>query len=126
QIAGGLGRHKWRDRRLLGSDGTHVPLIVDRDDVLEAAWANVWILEGDTVITPPADGRILPGVTRALLLELEPAAIEEPISLGRAQDADAIILTSSVRLAVPATLGEQPHSPNVLAMISRWISLVPP
>ncbi len=49
------------------------PLLVDADGtVLEAAWGNVWVLEGDALLTPPADGRILPGVTRSLLLELAP------------------------------------------------------
>ena len=51
--------------------------------MLEAAWGNVWLLEGDRLITPPADGRILPGVTRALLLELAPS-----LGLQRARGAD--------------------------------------
>ena len=51
--------------------------------MLEAAYANVWIVEGEALITPPADGRILPGTTRAALLAADPAAREEPIDLGR-------------------------------------------
>ncbi len=67
-----------------------MPLLVDADgSVLEAAWGNFWLLEGDALVTPPADGRILPGVTRALLLELAPAlglhAREQPITLQRAE-----------------------------------------
>ena len=51
-------------------DGSLAPtataLIVDGDEqVLEAAWANLWLIEGERLITPPADGRLLPGVTRA-------------------------------------------------------------
>jgi para-aminobenzoate synthetase/4-amino-4-deoxychorismate lyase len=74
-IPGGLGRHKWCDRRILDTfdPGNGVSLIVDqREEVLEAAWANVWIVEGMRLITPPADGRILPGVTRVMLLGLAP------------------------------------------------------
>jgi phosphoglycolate phosphatase len=112
-LPGGLGPHKWNDRRLLdelSSRGT-VPLLVDTDgDVLEAAWANVWILEGDRIVTPPADGRILPGVTRTLLLDHAPllglGVATETISLRRARDADAIFLTSSLRLAAAATLAD--------------------
>ena len=68
-LPGGLGAHKWRDRRLLEALAAlrpgAVPLLVDTDGlVLEAAYANVWIVEGDALITPPADGRMLPG-TRA-------------------------------------------------------------
>ena len=50
-LPGGLGEHKWRDRRLLdelAAAAGAVPLIVDLDgDVLEAAYANVFIVEGD-------------------------------------------------------------------------------
>ena len=108
-LAGGLGRHKWQDRRLLEAlaaevPGT-VPLLVDTDGlVLEAAYANVWIVEGSAVITPPADGRILPGVTRAGVLRTEAAATEEPISLARLERAEAIFLTSSIRRRHPARL----------------------
>ena len=81
-----------------------MPLLVDADgSVLEAAWANFWILDGRTLITPPADGRLLPGVTRARLLELAPSlgleACERPISLAQARAAPAALLTSSLALA---------------------------
>ena len=70
----GHGPHKLRDRTALGErPGAPVPLIVDDDGtVLEAAWANVWLLRERTLVTPPLDGRILPGTTRARLLELAP------------------------------------------------------
>ena len=113
-VPGGLGAHKWRDRSLIeGNRAT--PLIVDTDDtVLEAAWANVWILDGDTLITPPLDGRLLPGVTRARLLTLAPRlglnVREEPITLARARAAGTLLLTSALRLAVPA--GLSPDGPR--------------
>ena len=109
-VPGGLGPHKWRDRRLLDArPADPAPLLLDADhSVLEAAWGNVWLLEGDRLVTPPADGRILPGVTRALLLERAAAlglrAAEEPVSLHRARAADLTFATSAIRLAVPATL----------------------
>ena len=106
-LPGGLGDHKWRDRRLLDAltalhPGT-VPLLVDTDGlVLEAAYSNVWIVEGDALITPPADGRILPGTTRAALLAAEPAAREEPIDLERLASADSVFLSSSINDRLPA------------------------
>ena len=110
-VAGGIGEHKWADRRRLESlaEPGAVALIVDQgDELLEAAWANFWLIEGTALITPPADGRLLPGVTRQLLLELAPSlglqAHTEPISLARARAADAIFLTSSLRHAVAAEL----------------------
>ena len=99
-----------------------MPLLVEDDgDLLEAAWANVWILEGERIVTPPADGRILPGVTRELLLvhapEIGLIAIAEPISLDRARQADAIFLTSSLRLAASAALEGSAANPGSGATI---------
>jgi para-aminobenzoate synthetase/4-amino-4-deoxychorismate lyase len=100
-LPGGLGAHKWLDRRLLdalssAAPGT-VPLLIDADGaVLEAGFANVWILEGQELLTPPADGRLLPGVTRAALLAGEVRAREECFDLERMQRCDAITLSSSI------------------------------
>jgi para-aminobenzoate synthetase/4-amino-4-deoxychorismate lyase len=74
-----------------------VPLLVDTDGlVLEAAYANVWIREGEALITPPADGRILPGITRAALLAQAPCAREEPLEVARLLRAEEVFLTSSI------------------------------
>lgn len=114
-LPGGLGDRKWLDRRLVDSLAARaegVPLLVDGDgSVLEAAWGNVWAIEGDRLVTPPADGRILPGVTRARLLELEPDATDERLTLDRLRQADGVFLTSALRGAVPAHVqgGAEPH-----------------
>jgi para-aminobenzoate synthetase/4-amino-4-deoxychorismate lyase len=108
----GLGAHKWRDRRLLDrlerSLGA-LPLIVDLDDqVLEAATANVLIVEGATVVTPPLDGRLLPGTVRGRALAAAPAAglrpAEEPITLDRLRAADEVLLSSAISGLRPAAL----------------------
>jgi para-aminobenzoate synthetase/4-amino-4-deoxychorismate lyase len=110
-LPGGLGAHKWRDRRLLEDLERRlgaVPLLVDLDgDVLEAAHANVWVREGSTLITPPLDGRLLPGTVRARLLADPPTghtAREEPVTLERAAAADELLLSSSLRGLHPAAL----------------------
>jgi len=108
-LPGGLGAHKWRDRDLLDALSADVvgaiPLLLDGDGtVLEAAYANVWLREGENLLTPVADGRILPGVTRAALLASELGAREEPIDLDRLRGADAILLTSSIAGCRPARL----------------------
>lgn len=110
-LPGGLGRHKWADRRLVDAlvrDGM-TPLLVDADGtVLEAAWGNVFVLEGDVLVTPLADGRILPGVTRAAALALSGArwrsTAEEPLSLARLAAADAILISSALAWMLPARL----------------------
>ena len=116
-LPGGLGAHKWRDRGLvdaLGAVASGVPLLVDTDgSVLEAAYANVWIVEDVELITPPADGRILPGTERAMLLAADPFAREEPFDLRRLARADAVFLTSSISGRHPARLqaGVPRHDP---------------
>jgi para-aminobenzoate synthetase/4-amino-4-deoxychorismate lyase len=73
-------------------------LLVDGDGlVLETDRANLWIVEGGRRLTPPADGRILPGITRARLLA-EADSAEEPISIVRLGHADAVLLSSSIAL----------------------------
>jgi para-aminobenzoate synthetase / 4-amino-4-deoxychorismate lyase len=113
-LPGGLGAHKWQDRRLLDELAERlqaVPLLLDLDgDVLEAAHANVCIVEGTHLITPPLDGRQLPGTVRARVLALHPAR-EERLTLERVAAADELLLASSVRGIHPARLsdGPEPH-----------------
>jgi para-aminobenzoate synthetase / 4-amino-4-deoxychorismate lyase len=106
-IAGGLGAHKWADRSPF--DGVEGPgrsaLLCDMDGgVLEAGSANVWLIEGDRLVTPRSDGRILAGVTRARVLALAGAEEADHISLARLAAADGIVITSAIRLTVSASL----------------------
>lgn len=104
-VPGGLGAHKWLDRRILEGHAA-APLLVDLDGaVLEAAWATVWAVEDGGLSTPPADGRLLPGVTRAAVLATPGLDAQEArLDLDRLRRADAIVLTSAVSLATEATL----------------------
>lgn len=105
---GGLGRHKWADRRPLAEvAGAPVPLLLDRDrEVLEAGRANLFAVVDQVLVTPVADGRILPGTARAATIEI---ARTEGIEvrqrrLGREEllAADEVFLTGSVRGVEPA------------------------
>ncbi|MGH1564654.1 chorismate-binding protein [Mumia sp. DW29H23] len=76
-VPGGLGDAKWNDRRILENlpgapwDDTHDPLLVDDDgSVLETGRGTVFAVFDDGVHTPALDGRILPGVTREVVLSL--------------------------------------------------------
>jgi para-aminobenzoate synthetase/4-amino-4-deoxychorismate lyase len=125
-MPGGLGSHKWADRRLLDSLAgiDRVPLLVDGDgDLLEASFANVWLLEQGKLVTPPADGRLLPGITRAMLIALGPLngldVRVEPVSLERARSAAQIFLTSSVRHAVGVTLHPAVEAEGAASTLAR-------
>jgi para-aminobenzoate synthetase / 4-amino-4-deoxychorismate lyase len=91
-LPGGLGRHKWADRRLADALGPAAILLDADGAVLEATWANVFVVEGDRTVTPPADGRLLPGIRRATT-----EAREEPLTWERLLKADAVLLTSALR-----------------------------
>jgi para-aminobenzoate synthetase/4-amino-4-deoxychorismate lyase len=100
------GAHKWADRDWLESVerevGDAVPLILtDEDEVLEAGRANLFLVSDGGLVTPPADGRILPGTARAATLDLAaelgvPTA-ERPLHLDDLRRADDLFLTSSLR-----------------------------
>ena len=107
QLAGGLGADKWADRSALpGMEEGATPLLCDGEEALEAGWANLFAVREGRLLTPAADGRILPGVVRAAILEIaRDAGIEiEERRLTRAEllAADEVFLTGSVRGVGPA------------------------
>lgn len=75
KVEGGLGEHKWADRRLLEHAESDLPpgelsLLVDSDgSALEASRASLFAVSGGSLSTPPADGRILPGIARRRTIE---------------------------------------------------------
>jgi para-aminobenzoate synthetase/4-amino-4-deoxychorismate lyase len=112
-VEGGLGAHKWTDRDGLAGreaaepDGA-LPLLLDiGEEVLEASRANVFAVEGERLVTPPADGRILPGVARARAIECARAlgfeVREERLSADRLLDCGEAFLTGSVRGIEPVS-----------------------
>jgi branched-chain amino acid aminotransferase len=81
---------------------------LDGDEVIECATANLFIVAGGAVATPPRGrGGILPGITRAHVLalcgRLGIAAAERRISRAELRAADEVFATSAVRGVVPVT-----------------------
>ncbi len=109
-VEGGLGAHKWADRSRLGPAGgsdPDLPLLLDRDGaVLEASRASVFAVLDGVPVTPPADGRILPGITRervlALAAELGLAPREAELRIPDLLGAEEVFLVGSVRGVEPA------------------------
>ena len=89
-------------------------IVVDSDGaLLEAALGNLWLRVQGRWLTPPLDGRVLPGIARAILLERASAAgiaaLEQPLTFADLHSADAIAHSNAVYGPRPASLvGEQP------------------
>jgi branched-chain amino acid aminotransferase len=99
--------HGVRGRALAVARGADDALLVERSSGLvgEATNANVVALIGELAVTPPVDG-LLPGVTRALVLELLPTlgvpVEQRPLRLDELPGARGVLLTASLRGLVPA------------------------
>ncbi len=133
-IAGGLGPHKWADRRLVEALERRVapaqPALCDLDgSLLEGSRSNVFVVDTDgRLSTPPVDGRLLPGVTRAAIISIARrlglgVAIEE-ISPARLLRAAEVFVSGSVRGVEPVeSLDGRPIGPPgpVGLTISAWL-----
>ena len=137
-VEGGLGPHKWADRSTLESaeapPAGAIPLLLDGDgSALEASRANVFVIRDGTLTTPPADGRILPGIARARTIEIAGALgielHERNVSPVDLTDAEEVFLTGSVRGIEPVRsvdgreLGQRGDTVSGLAaeLRRRWL-----
>lgn len=94
--------------QLARSRGAHEAILVSRDGhVLEGASSNVFIVDEDTLRTPPDDGAILPGITREKVLDCARAmgltVREEPLREADLFSADEVFVTSSIRELISIT-----------------------
>lgn len=120
-VPGGLGAHKWVDRRLVSvpGDAGDLLLVDEHERLLECGSANVFVVLDDTVLTPPADGRILPGTVRARVLDVLAAAgrqVEERApTVPELVRSTEVFATSSIRGVQPIVavtgLGTWPVGP---------------
>lgn len=134
----GLGEHKWSDRRLLeraesGMSPGELALLVDAGGAaLEASRASLFAIGEGWLATPPADGRILPGIARRRTIETARSAgievLEKALPLAGLSGHE-IFLVGSVRGIEPVlTLDDEnlPAPGNLSARIAaglrhRWL-----
>ena len=103
----GLWRHKFADRGFFSLEERRLPggstCVFSDDDgyLLEASRATVFLVEGEALVTRSLDGRVLPSVTRQVVIELAQAAgltvRVEPIRVGRVAAADSVFTVNAVR-----------------------------
>ncbi|MDP8927121.1 MAG: aminotransferase class IV [Actinomycetota bacterium] len=92
-----------REARRLGAEEA---LLTDAAGlVLEGSHSNLFTVVSGRLITPPPDAGILPGVTRAVTLEVAAElgipVLERPLPLAELLDAEEAFLTASTRELVP-------------------------
>lgn len=78
----------------------------ERNELTEASACNAYIVKNGTVITPPRDNQVLPGITRHILLDLlrKEGSIpveERVVTMDEVFDADEVWVTSSSKEVVP-------------------------
>lgn len=80
-------------------------LVDDEGRIFEGATSNMFLVRGGGLVTPPAEGAILPGVLRAKVEELAGAhgipVVEAFARVADLRPDDGMLLTSSVRGIVP-------------------------
>lgn len=73
--------------------------------VLEGSMSNIFMIKGDTLITPPLGSGILPGITRKKILEIAPSvglkAVEKLVKVDFLKSSDEIFLTTSLMEVMP-------------------------
>jgi para-aminobenzoate synthetase / 4-amino-4-deoxychorismate lyase len=112
-VQGGLGAHKWLDRRLLAdltraaaSGPSGQLLLIDSEgELLETDRGNVFAVIDGELRTPPADGRILPGTTRDAIVRAARedgiACRAEPLTLADLAAATEIFVSNAVYSVLP-------------------------
>lgn len=103
-----LGPWKTLPRRDFGLAEGEEAILVDADGrVLEGSYTNLFLVRGETVFTPPADGAILSGICRAKFLNMLRSrryeVREEPFGVAELKRGQ-ILLTNALRGVVPAEL----------------------
>ena len=86
-------------KRGAASIGAQEAVFIDEEGVLlEGGSSNVWIVTMGVALTPPVTRNILPGITRALLLEhASDRTREADLSARMLAEADEVFITSTTR-----------------------------
>jgi len=75
--------------------------------VLEGSTSNVFVVKGGEVLTPPLDGRILPGIARYRVLQLLKTGRECAVPVQLLSGADEIFVTNALLGVMPVAAVDQ-------------------
>ncbi len=103
-------------------------------EIAEAAAANVFLVEGERLVTPPVRSGILPGITREIVLELAAErgfeVSEETIARDRVAAADELFLSGTTIRVAPVTsvdgspVADGSPGPVTLALLDDYLARV--
>ena len=139
-LSGGIGAYKYRDRRLLAeltarerlSPAQQLLLTDETGELLETDRANVFAVIDGVLLTPPADGRLLPGTTRAAVLRAARSrgirVGQKPLTLDELAEATEVFVTNAVAGVIPVTAIEDsrlawPSGPVTAALAAALAAL---
>ena len=109
--------------------GCDIAIFHNNGIITECSHANIFILNGMTLATPPLSSRILPGITRAELIRFAPKkgirVQEREIRLDELQSADAILITSTTHfLRICTKVDSTTCNVNNIAIASELFALL--
>jgi len=90
-----------------------------RGELCEGTGTNVFVARDGMLLTPPLLSGCLPGVTRALVLEVVPGADEETLPMAVLDEADEVLLTSSTRDIQPLVALDGRPLPGAAGPVAR-------
>ena len=94
-----------REARLISAD--EAILLDEHGFLAEGSTSNIFMMSGNTLLTPSQDNGILPGITRETVLEIAPSlgveAVERKIAPEELLQADEAFLTNSLIEIMPLT-----------------------
>jgi branched-subunit amino acid aminotransferase/4-amino-4-deoxychorismate lyase len=89
-------------KRAAKAAGCDEPLFIDSAGLLlEGATSNVFVVKGDEALTPPLDGRILPGIARRRVLQLLKNGRECAVPSRLLASADEVFVTNALLGVMP-------------------------
>ena len=88
--------------------GAQEALLIRDGYLTEGASSNAYVVIGNTIYTSPKDKKVLPGITREVVLVLAEKAgiplIEQAATVSQLRQADEVWMSSSTREVLPITL----------------------
>lgn len=91
------------ERSILPNDIDEVVFTNAQGNLTEGTITNIFVSDGDKLLTPPVSAGLLPGVLRAMLLETE-RAVEAELAPDDLRSAPKAFVGNSLRGLIPATL----------------------